>query len=114
MNINDNILAFNLLLDNNPQKIISSMAGRVKRNRLELNLTQQAMAKKAGMSFPSYRRFEATGEIAFKSLVKIAVVLNATEEFGNLFTKRQYRNIDEVIAMSEPKIKLKKRGRINQ
>lgn len=113
MDINDNILAFNLFLDhNNPQKIIRGVAGRVKRNRLELNLTQQAMAKKAGMIFPSYRRFEATGEISFKSLVKIAVVLNATEEFGNLFTKRQYRNIDEVIAVV--KNKEKKRGRINQ
>ncbi len=112
MNINDNILAFNLLLDdNNPQKIIKSLAERVKRNRLELNLTQQAMAKKAGMSFPSYRRFEATGEISFKSLVKIAVVLNATEEFGNLFTRRQYRNIDEVIAGNQSLTK--KRGRKN-
>lgn len=112
MDIKNNILAIDSFLeDANTNSIIIGIAGRVKRTRLEQNLTQQAMAKRAGVSFASYRRFESTGEVSLRSLVKIAVTLNATEEFFNLFTKKQYQNLDQVIAGE--KIQTKIRGRKN-
>jgi len=41
----------------------------------------------------------------------IALVLDATEEFEQLFTKRQYESIDEVLKIS--KVKTRERGSRN-
>ncbi|MGC3976794.1 MAG: helix-turn-helix transcriptional regulator [Paludibacteraceae bacterium] len=72
----NNILASNLELGNvNASVIINTIAQKVRRNRLELNLTQKALATRAGISFGSLRRFENTGEISFKSLILIAIAL---------------------------------------
>ena len=49
------------------------VAARVRARRKERKLTQAQMAKKAGMSFASYKRFEQTGEIAFRSLCNIGI-----------------------------------------
>jgi len=112
MDIKTNILANKFTLsDANPKTIAISLAERVKRNRLELNLTQKALASRAGVSFASLRRFENTGEISIKSLIMIAIALDATDEFATLFSKKKYQSIEELIAVNDPKTK--KRGRIN-
>jgi len=96
----------------NPIEIAQKLAERVRERRLEQNLTQSALAKRADMSLSSYRRFETTGEISLKSLVQIAVVLDATDEFANLFARKVYTSIDEVVATS--KSKTRKRGSKNE
>ena len=73
------------------------VAARVRARRKERKLTQAQMAKKAGMSFASYKRFEQTGEIAFRSLCNIAIVLGCEQDFDELFAHRQYTSIREVI-----------------
>lgn len=88
------------------------IAEKVKERRLELNLTQSALAKRSDMSLSSYRRLETIGEISLKSLVQIAIVLDATDEFSNLFTKKQYTSIDDVLSSS--KVETRKRGTKNE
>ena len=56
----NNILAFDVL---SPSEVALQIAARVKTRRLELNLTQEGMAARAGLKFATYRRFEQTGEI---------------------------------------------------
>lgn len=73
------------------------VAARVRARRKESKLTQAQMAKKAGMSFASYKRFEQTGEIAFRSLCNIAIALGCEQDFDELFAHRQYTSIQEVI-----------------
>ncbi len=73
------------------------VAARVRGRRKERKLTQAQMAKKAGMSFASYKRFEQTGEIAFRSLCNIAIALGCEQNFDELFAHRQYTSIQEVI-----------------
>lgn len=73
------------------------VAARVRARRKECKLTQTQMAKKAGMSFASYKRFEQTGEIAFRSLCNIAIALGCEQDFDELFVHRQYTSIQEVI-----------------
>jgi len=99
--------------DSNPTMIIKKIAERVKQNRLEMNLTQRALASRAGVSFASLRRFESTGEISIKSLVMLAVAMDATEEFSTLFSKPKYQSLDQLIASSNS-YKIKKRGRRNE
>ena len=100
-----------IISEYNPTAIASSIALRVKRNRLELNLTQNALASRSGVSFGSVRRFENTGEISLKSLIMIAIALDSTEEFSSLFSSMKYKTIEDVLSLHEPKTK--KRGRIN-
>lgn len=107
--IKNNILAISSLLkDEDPKHIQRKVADRTKQARLNLNLTQKALATLADVSFSSYRRFENTGEIAFASLVKIAIVLDVADDFGRLFIRQQIHSIEELTQL--PK-KTKKRGR---
>lgn len=77
--------------------ITHAVADRVRKRRRERKFTQVEMAKRAGMSLASYKRFEQTGEIAFRSLANIAIALNCEQDFDELFSRRQYTSIQEVI-----------------
>lgn len=110
-NLINNILVSNLIEDFNPQALAEGIAKRVRARRLELNLTQQALAKRSGVSLGSLQRFENQAEISLKSLLKLAVALNATAEFKQLFSVVNYQHIDEVIDSQQHKTR--QRGRKN-
>jgi transcriptional regulator with XRE-family HTH domain len=78
-------------------QIALETAARVRLRRKEQHLTQEQLAEKAGMSFGSYKRFEQKGEIAFDSLVKIAVALGMENGFNALFAKKQFSSLRELI-----------------
>lgn len=106
----NNMLASEFELGNvNVSAITNTIAQKVRQNRLELNLTQKALATRAGVSFGSLRRFENTGEISLKSLILIAIALDATSEFDALFTKQKYQRIDQLVNVKQSITK--KRGR---
>ena len=105
------MLTPDFLEDFNPAMLAKGIATRAKARRLEINLTQQALAGRSGVSLGSLKRFEATGEISLKSLLGIAIALDSVPEFRQLFSIRNYQHIEEIIA-SENK-KSRKRGRIN-
>lgn len=112
-NITANILsADNFILDDfNPGSILRNLAERAKKNRLELNLSQNALAAKSGVSLGSLKRFESTAEISLKNLVMLAIALDATEEFNTLFSRQKYQSLDELLTKN--KLKTAKRGRRN-
>ncbi|WP_018108602.1 helix-turn-helix domain-containing protein [Bacteroides propionicifaciens] len=95
-----------------PSSVMLKIAEAVKTRRLELNLTQSALAKRSDMSLSSYRRFETMGDISLKSLVQIAFALDATDDFLELFSKKQYTSIDDVVASS--KVETRQRGSRNE
>jgi len=105
----NNILSVN---EGTADKLCKRVADKVRQRRLEMNLTQSGMANKSGVNISTYRRFESTGEISFFNLVKIATALNMTEDIHNLFSKRKYSSIDEVI--NADKINSRKRGKKNE
>jgi transcriptional regulator with XRE-family HTH domain len=111
--IKDTILSDNYfdLDDFNPAVLAQKIAIQLKKRRIELNLTQQALSEKAGISLGSLKRFESKFEISLKSLLMIAVVLDATEEFHHLFSKKYYQNIQEVVKSKQNKTR--KRARMH-
>ena len=106
--INDNILA---IIAKTPEALMRGIADRVRERRFEKAWTQKMLAAKAGITLPSYRRFETTGEISLRSLVMIAVVLDMTDEFETLFNSRTYQSIDDILKAELPK--QRKRGNKN-
>lgn len=109
VDVNDNILS---LIDKTPNFIMSGIAQRVKQRRLEKGWTQKMLAAKAGLSLPSYRRFESSGEISVRSLVMLAFALDMTDEFETLFSSKTYQSIDDIVKSEQTK--QRKRGHKNE
>ena len=104
----NNILSFNVA---NPSDIAMQIAARVKTRRLELNLTQEGLASRAGVKFATYRRFEQTGEISLRGLLQVGFALNCLDEFNDLFAQKQYQSLDDVL--NEQRVN-RKRGKKNE
>lgn len=107
MDIN-NMIAFNI---STPKDVALQIAAKVKARRLELYLTQEGLAARAGVKFATYRRFEQTGEISLKGLLQVGFALNALPEFDALFAQKQYQTLDDVL--NEQGV-TRKRGRKNE
>ncbi|GHT66592.1 hypothetical protein FACS189452_02740 [Bacteroidia bacterium] len=107
MNINDNIL---LLIEKTPDAILSSISRRVKERRLESAQTQKGLAQRAGIPLPTYRRFERTSEISLRNLLMLGVALDMTDKFDDLFSRKVYNSMDDLLKASGKK---RKRGRAN-
>ena len=102
----------NYILDDfNPAAIARQIAERMRQRRLGLNLTQQRLADKSGVSLGTLKRFESNCEISLKHLLMLAVVLDATDDFILLFSRKQYESIDDLL--EETKSKSRERGRRN-
>jgi transcriptional regulator with XRE-family HTH domain len=67
------------------QESLQELAARVKARRLSLNLSQEGLATRAGVSAGTIKRFEKIGQISLDSLLAIAVVLGCSDDFDNLF-----------------------------
>lgn len=103
----NNILS---IIENNPNSVSLQIASRVKARRLDMNLTQEGLALRAGIKVPTYRRFERTGEISLKGLLQVAFALNALQDFDSLFVQQQYQSLDDLLSNQQVN---RKRGRKN-
>ena len=88
--------------------VMAQVAQNVKARRLEMNLTQEGLASRAGVKLPTYRKFERTGRISFEGLLQVAFALGALAEVRNLFTSKHYESIADVL--DETKAAGRKRG----
>ena len=79
-------------------QIAEAIAKRIQKRRKVRHFTQAELARRAGVSFASYKRFEQKHEIAFASLIKIAIALGCEKDFEQLFAARQFSSIEELIA----------------
>lgn len=93
----------------NPVAIAKSISKQLKSMRLAQNITQSDLALKSGVSLGSIKRFETTAEISLKNLLMIAIVVGSTDEFLQLFSGKNYKSIEDVIASG--KVKTRKRAR---
>ena len=95
----DNMLSDNTswLNDFDPNAIVKDLVIRARKLRLSSNITQADLAIKSGVSLGSIKRFERTGEISLSNLLYLAVALNATDAFKQLFAITTYQSVDEVL-----------------
>lgn len=94
------------------KEICLSNAARVKKRRLNMNLTQVGLCKMADINISSYRRFERTREIALDTLARIALAMNKQNDFETLFSRPIYNSFDDVVNAS--KTTIRKRGKKNE
>ncbi len=94
-----------------PSLIEEYLKDNFKQKRLSLDLTQEGLAKKSGVSLGSLKRFENTGKISLKSLLKLAFVLECLDDFLNIAKiEEKINSLDELINKKDKIIK--KRGKI--
>lgn len=73
------------------------LSKRERKLRRKMKISQQEMASRSGVSLGSIKRFEQTGEISLRSLLRIAFVLGCLDDFDQVFTRKHYRSIQDVI-----------------
>lgn len=103
------MLSINL---NTPDSVCEQLKKSFKQKRLSLDLTQEGLSKKSGVSLGSLKRFEKSGQISLESLLKLSVVLECLDDFLNIANKKDERidSIDEIL--NKEKEPIKKRGKI--
>ena len=83
-----------LLDQETPDDIAAALAQRVRMRRKEQKLTQAQLSSKAGVSLGSLKRFEHDHQI---SLIKLSIALGCESDFSELFSKKGYSSIQEVL-----------------
>jgi len=108
--MNNNILSVVRNKNVSTSELMKVVAGNVRAMRLRRNISQKDFASKVGIALPTYRRFETTGEISLRKLVGIAKFFDVARDFKNLFTKREYSSIEEVIKEKTNRKRASKNG----
>jgi transcriptional regulator with XRE-family HTH domain len=88
-----------------PQELRQELTVRAKERRLALNISQQELAERSGVSLGSIKRFEGSGLISLSSLLEIALVLGCLGDFDTLFVAK-----GEPLSLFEPEPKKRKRS----
>ncbi|WP_026253967.1 helix-turn-helix domain-containing protein [Legionella shakespearei] len=92
-----------------PQEMLKKIAEKARTKRLSLDLSQQTLSKKSGVSYSVIKKFEQTGKISLESLLKLALTLDSLIDFDAVFLPRmpeQAMSLDELMQESK-----RKRGR---
>ena len=108
--MNNNILSVVRNKNVSTSELMKVFAGNVRAMRLRRNISQKDFASKVGITLPTYRRFETTGEISLRKLVEIAKFFDVARDIKNLFTKREYSSIEEVIKEKTNRKRASKNG----
>lgn len=92
-----------------PQEMLKKIAEKARAKRLSLDLSQQTLSDKSGVSYSVLKKFERIGQISLESLLKLALAIGSMSDFDNLFELERPEHalsLDEL--MQEVK---RKRGR---
>ena len=68
-----------------PQDVMRACAARVRELRIRQNITQKELAKRVGVAECTIKRFEREGEVQFRTLLGIALVLGRLNDFADVF-----------------------------
>lgn len=77
--------------------IKQGVSSRFRGARKNIKMSQATLARRSGVSLGSIKRFERTGEISLSSLLKLALVLGYESDFNNLFIRKNYQSIFDVV-----------------
>ncbi len=92
-----------------PFEVAIEIAKKARDKRLKLNLSQQTLSKKSGVSYGTLKKFEQKGQISLESLLRLALALGELNTFEHVFVNGDEflpASLDELLAR-----KSRKRGR---
>ena len=65
--------------------------------RRTAKMSQMTLVQRSGVSLGSIKRFERTGEISLTALIKLSQALGYEGDFDNLFVRKNYQSIFDVV-----------------
>jgi transcriptional regulator with XRE-family HTH domain len=80
-----------------PAEIAENISQIVRIRRKEYGYSQAELGQRSGVSLGSLKRFETQHEISVKSLIKLAIALDCEDDFSQLFARKHYNSIQEII-----------------
>ncbi len=88
-----------LLTISKAQKLLRE---QLRAKRLQQGFTQEGLAKRAGITLPTLRKFEQKGLISLESFLKLLMVLGDLEDMLNALKTdaKVFGSIDEVLEKS--------------
>ena len=95
-------------------KAQNKLAGYMRSRRLDIELTQEGLAKRSGVKLRTLRKFEQKGLISLESFLKLTMALGCLEDFVNAAepSETEFASIDDVL--KDNKIKTPKKGWRNE
>ena len=90
------------------EDVTLAIATRLRSRRLAHQLTQQGLARRSGVALSTLIKFERSGQISFKSFVRLAIALQDESALENLMREEEFATLDEVLQSK----KKRQRGRI--
>lgn len=87
------MLSINL---DSPKDKQDNLARKFRDLRVYRDLTRETLATMSGVPEPSIKRFELTGEISLRSMLRLAHALGAMDEFDQLFPLPVAKSLDEI------------------
>ncbi len=91
-----------------PKAELTQIGLKYREIRLSLNMKRATLALKSGVSASTVQRFEASGEIAFHSFLRISKVLGITSWIHSILAEQHIASIDSLLKNEKTP---KKRGR---
>lgn len=80
----------------NPTETAKLMAENFKALRLQAGYKRSTIAKHAGVSEASLKRFENTGQVSLKHLLRLSQAMGKLQEFCNIFAPTRPSSIAEL------------------
>lgn len=92
-----------------PSKAQKKLAEHARQRRLDMELTQEGLAERAGVPLPTLRKFEQKGVLSLEAFLKLHMVLGGLDDIikATAPAPKQFASIDEVLEVSATR----KRGR---
>lgn len=87
-----------------PSEIAAVLGERLKTQRLALNLTQAALADKAGIGVSTVARIESGQGGTLDNVIQLAIALGMINHFAQLFENTP-SNIEDIIAKQNPRLR---------
>ncbi len=83
----------NILTPSETEKLL---AVRFKNLRLQAGYKRTTLAQRAGVTVASLKRFESTGQVSLKNLLRLAYALDRLPEFAEFFKASQATSLNEL------------------
>jgi len=94
-----------------PTELQTEIATKIRLTRLSQNLSRATLSERSGVSAESLKRFENTGEVSLKSLIRLCLALDLIGELQTFAAFSEPVTLAELERQEKAREASRKRGR---
>ena len=80
-----------------PSEIATELAKRLRKRRLEENMTQEGLARRSGVPLGTLKKFEASGSISLVSFIRLLIALGEQAGLDGFLGERELETLAQVL-----------------